>query len=616
MAKEIRSVAPGRICLLGDHQDYLLLPIIACAIDRQIEIIAIENEENRFNIFKEDLAEHVVLELDPSASSMLDHHGKPDFLKLALKVCKRHGCVPTRGYDLRVRGSIPINAGLSSSSALIVAFIQFLIVAFGMDGLSRGEEDGDGDGDGDEDEDGDGEQVPPALLARLAWETEVLELNTSGGKMDHYSICIAGMIYLNTKADIWEEFKFAPLPGGLSLVVGVSGDPKDTNATLSHLKTHQLSAIRTLTARKPDFRHDELLVPPVPFSELDLVSRNPEVEAEARIQDLLALMTSDDVEISECPLSARMLRPYLHAALMNHHITAQALETLRALRAGSLSSAQTRLALKRLGALVSAHHGILRDDLKNSTPTIERMIGSALAVEDCLGAKIVGSGGGGCVVALVLAPQAQNVANAMLRAGAKDSFVVQSLSAGPRVSVIPSQQAIRKREREADRCGDIEPFNVSSLCEDDGGSGKLNTEASHLVARAARNKAIHDSFVKSGRIEDTPDDANKRVFANFLLACKHYDFPGSHQHGSTSNANGVIRTYSNSTPGKDRVLRGGHEIHYRLKSVDVQRKFSLNMASGQKVRFFRKVENGCKDMGLFNVAGFIDDDAFVRLLEE
>jgi hypothetical protein len=283
------------------------------------------------------------------------------------------------------------------------------------------------------------------------------------------------------------------------------------------------------------------------------------------------------------------------------------------------------LALKRLGALVSAHHCILRDDLKNSTPTIERMIGSALAIDDCLGAKIVGSGGGGCVVALVLAPQAQNVANAMLRAGAKDSFVVQSLSAGPRVSVVPLHLPLRKREREAgrdrgrDSDGDSDsgPSDVPTLCVDESGSGKLggHTEASQLAARAARNKAMHDSFAKSGRIEDTPDDANKHVFANFLLACKHYNFPGSHQHGSTSNANGVIRTYSNSTPGKDRVLNGGHEILYRLKSVEIQKKFSLNIKSGQMVRFFRKVEGGCKDMGSFTVAGFVDDDAFVRLLQ-
>ena len=29
---------PGRICLFGEHQDYLLLPVIACAISQRITI--------------------------------------------------------------------------------------------------------------------------------------------------------------------------------------------------------------------------------------------------------------------------------------------------------------------------------------------------------------------------------------------------------------------------------------------------------------------------------------------------------------------------------------------------------------------------------------------------
>ena len=37
---EIISKAPARVCLFGDHQDYLNLPVIACAIDRFIEIKA------------------------------------------------------------------------------------------------------------------------------------------------------------------------------------------------------------------------------------------------------------------------------------------------------------------------------------------------------------------------------------------------------------------------------------------------------------------------------------------------------------------------------------------------------------------------------------------------
>ena len=171
-----------------------------------------------------------------------------------------------------------------------------------------------------------------------------------------------------------------------------------------------------------------------------------------------------------------------------------------------------------------------------------------------------------------------------------------------------------------------------------------------LIARSIRNYEVHDAFPRSGKIEatadDTADDATgkkKRVFANFQEACNHYNYPGSHRTGSVFNETGVIRTHSNSTPGKDLILRGGHEIHYRLKNDSIKSKFSLNMLHHQPVRFFRKVQvhvqvvienmgnnnnnnnnnrrtrrelrNGCKDMGAFEVRGFSHDEAFVRLVE-
>ena len=52
---EVIYKAPGRICLFGDHQDYLGLPIIACAIDRYIKITAVPNENNVFNIEMPDI---------------------------------------------------------------------------------------------------------------------------------------------------------------------------------------------------------------------------------------------------------------------------------------------------------------------------------------------------------------------------------------------------------------------------------------------------------------------------------------------------------------------------------------------------------------------------------
>ena len=39
----MKITTQGRICLFGDHQDYLNLPVIACAINKYIKINGVEN---------------------------------------------------------------------------------------------------------------------------------------------------------------------------------------------------------------------------------------------------------------------------------------------------------------------------------------------------------------------------------------------------------------------------------------------------------------------------------------------------------------------------------------------------------------------------------------------
>ena len=55
MLDSITSVAPARICLYGDHQDYLNLPVIAIAIDRYIKVEAKSTLAEAFYINKLDI---------------------------------------------------------------------------------------------------------------------------------------------------------------------------------------------------------------------------------------------------------------------------------------------------------------------------------------------------------------------------------------------------------------------------------------------------------------------------------------------------------------------------------------------------------------------------------
>jgi galactokinase len=72
---------------------------------------------------------------------------------------------------------------------------------------------------------------------------------------------------------------------------------------------------------------------------------------------------------------------------------------------------------EKFGKLLNEHHEILRDTLKISTPKIEKMISASLE-GGALGAKINGSGGGGCMFAY--APNnVEAVAEAIERVGGK-----------------------------------------------------------------------------------------------------------------------------------------------------------------------------------------------------
>lgn len=70
-------------------------------------------------------------------------------------------------------------------------------------------------------------------------------------------------------------------------------------------------------------------------------------------------------------------------------------------RARAAADALRRGDLPEVGRLMTASHRSLRDDFDVSTPELDAAVGAALAIRGCLGARLVGAGFGGTVVALV-----------------------------------------------------------------------------------------------------------------------------------------------------------------------------------------------------------------------
>ena len=50
LINQLKISTPGRVCLFGEHQDYLQLPIVACAISLRISIEGTRRNDKLINI--------------------------------------------------------------------------------------------------------------------------------------------------------------------------------------------------------------------------------------------------------------------------------------------------------------------------------------------------------------------------------------------------------------------------------------------------------------------------------------------------------------------------------------------------------------------------------------
>lgn len=357
---QILSIAPGRTCLFGDHQDYLGLPILACAINRHITLQATKNNADFFFIDTPDINSSRKIYFNNEIVTP----EKGDFLLSSLKVLKRYHCIPTCGYNVKITGTIPINAGTSSSSAVIVAWIQFLVKAFGPEKL-----------------------LSPEKIAQIAFEAEVLEYNFPGGKMDQFSISLGNIIYLETDENFSFEVLNKPLEG---IIMAESGVKKDTIGLLKRLKENSWKSIHEVEKNIPNFK-----------------MKNAKM---------------DDLETYVSYLSED-LKPYFEAALGNYDVTKKAFIEFK----------KDNLNLNKIGELMNLHHHYLKNLLKITVPKIDNMIDAALNA-GALGAKIVGSGGGGSIVVLSDKKNKQAIIDTILKAGAKDAYAV-SVEKGANVHV-------------------------------------------------------------------------------------------------------------------------------------------------------------------------------------
>jgi len=345
----IEIKVPARICFYGDHQDYLGLPVIAGTIDRFINLKATPNSNRKYLLRLLDLKKEASISLDDDLKQIQPD----DYFRSVMAVLKKQSFQLDQGYDVEISGNIPVNAGLSSSSALVVAWIRFLVATQGKS-----------------------EEISDYQIGRWAYEAEVLFFDQPGGLMDQYTIAQKGLIYIDTQSG--ESTRLNADLG--KLLVAESGVPKKTLEVLKNARVYAQKAVDTVQKVHPEF----------------------ELES-ATLQDYEKYVD----------LVAEELQGYWYATIYNYHITLEAKKELL----------KPNPNIQLLGDLMNQHQMILQNEIKNTPLEMVEMMDAARNA-GAVGTKIIGSGGGGCMVAMVTDDTAEQVKRAFLDKGAKAVYAV------------------------------------------------------------------------------------------------------------------------------------------------------------------------------------------------
>ena len=211
---------PGRICLFGEHSDYLGLPIIAMAISLRAKISGQKRTDNQVIIYQPDINETETFSLKDL------RYTKPrDYFKSCIKTCQNEGLVFSSGFECEVSSEIPIRAGASSSSAINVSWIHFLS-KMADNPIEWTQE----------------------KIGELTYQAESTEFNEPGGMMDQYTTAMGHIIHLESEPHLSIQ-SLNPELG--SFVLGDSEQPKDTMGILKRLNDSRVEILNTLRAKNP-----------------------------------------------------------------------------------------------------------------------------------------------------------------------------------------------------------------------------------------------------------------------------------------------------------------------------------------------------------------------------
>ena len=157
---EAVSRAPGRLEILGNHTDYNEGLVLSAATEQSTSA-ALARRDGSLCTLRDTALENQVFTIDLNA---LDHPVKGDwtnYIKGVLVELKRRG-IAFGAFDLLLRSTVPLSAGMSSSAALETAFCYALKELYGI-------------------------ELPKAEWARVGQSVENRYLGLKSGLLDQFS---------------------------------------------------------------------------------------------------------------------------------------------------------------------------------------------------------------------------------------------------------------------------------------------------------------------------------------------------------------------------------------------------------------------------------------------
>ena len=356
-APEGIAFAPGRVNLIGEHVDYCGLPVLPAALSHGVALAFAARRDERVRCLTTapgfDEAEFIPGDA-PAA-------GFGRYLAAAANGLEAGRWTPgsRAGLDGAIASDLPVAAGLSSSSAVVIAGALALLAARGRLGP--------------------GAPLPRGAAMRLALDLAEAEHGVAiqGGAMDQ-SICL-GAVPGHALHIAFEPPGWTPIPVDRSrfrFLVAYSGRRADKGSAAGTIFDERVRQARQALALAREFLRD--------------ANSYPALVANHSLPALLAA-----ADRMPAPLGGR----FRHVVTEADRITA----AVAHLQNGDAAA---------LGEVLDASHESLRRDYEVSTPELDELVEAARSA-GALGARLTGAGLGGSAVILAAPDREQAIRTAI-----------------------------------------------------------------------------------------------------------------------------------------------------------------------------------------------------------